>query len=240
MMIRRFKKPVIGALAVGAVALTLAGGTAMAYHPAGDGEGRTGIAERVAVILGLDEQESQDLKDAFVEARGDIQEEAIEHKLQGLVEKEIITQEEADEYLEWYEAKPEGAPLGFGFAGKHGRFGKSRIHPGRYTPNPEAIEQRLDKAVEEGKMSQEDADDYLGWIEAKPDTFNPSNFIQDKGRGRGFGHGRFGDPNTDGEFENQGNGRGHGFGRGHGRGGFGQGGPNPGTESSGHANPTVF
>ncbi|MCI0440716.1 MAG: hypothetical protein L0177_16545 [Chloroflexi bacterium] len=74
------------------------------------------LASRVAAILGLDEATVQDALD---QARTEIQDEALQNRLAELVEQGVITQEQADEYLEWYQARPEGIP-GFG-PGRHGR-----------------------------------------------------------------------------------------------------------------------
>jgi len=46
--------------------------------------------------------------------------EALENYLQSLVEQEKITQAQADEYLNWWQSKPD-VPLQFGFHG-HGGF----------------------------------------------------------------------------------------------------------------------
>lgn len=47
------------------------------------------------------------LKDAFVAAQGEMMAEAMESYLDKLVEVGIITQEEADQLKEWWEARPE-------------------------------------------------------------------------------------------------------------------------------------
>ncbi len=59
-------------------------------------EERTGVA--------LDPQE---LRGALQQAREEMQEEALEEWLQRLVEAGKITQEEADQYLEWWQARPD-------------------------------------------------------------------------------------------------------------------------------------
>jgi hypothetical protein len=67
----------------------------------------------------------QALQDAFTQAQDEIMAEAMQNRLDALVEKGIITQEEADQLKEWWEAKPEislpGHPLLGG--GPGGRFG---------------------------------------------------------------------------------------------------------------------
>jgi hypothetical protein len=53
------------------------------------------------------------LKDAFVAAQGEMMAEAMESYLDKLVEEGIITQEEADQLKEWWEARPD-TPLSRG------------------------------------------------------------------------------------------------------------------------------
>jgi hypothetical protein len=51
--------------------------------------------------------DSEQLKDALDQARIEIREEALESWLQNLVEEDKITQEEADQYLEWWQSRPD-------------------------------------------------------------------------------------------------------------------------------------
>jgi hypothetical protein len=72
----------------------------------------------------------EQLKDAFAQAQSQIAEEALESHLQSLVDQGTITQEEADEYLEWWQARPDTLPLGPGGRGfGPGGFG-GRMHCG--------------------------------------------------------------------------------------------------------------
>ena len=59
------------------------------------------------------------LKDAFAQAQSEMQTEALETWLQSLVEEGEITQAQADEYLDWWQAKPD-VSFGFGFGGRGG------------------------------------------------------------------------------------------------------------------------
>ena len=64
----------------------------------------------------------EQLGEALKQARSEMQDEALKEWLQRLVEKGKITQEQADQYLEWWESRPEiGLPLP-GLGG-HGRGG---------------------------------------------------------------------------------------------------------------------
>jgi hypothetical protein len=51
--------------------------------------------------------DSEQLKDALDQARSEIRDEALESWLQDLVDKDKITQEEADKYLEWWQSRPD-------------------------------------------------------------------------------------------------------------------------------------
>lgn len=75
--------------------------------------------------------DAQALKDAFAQAQSEIRDEALDSYLQKLVEEGEITQEEADEYLEWWQSRPDSA-IGFGFMGHGGPMGmvngRGRLH----------------------------------------------------------------------------------------------------------------
>jgi hypothetical protein len=62
------------------------------------------LISKVANILGLPEQQ---VADAFKQARQEMQDEALQNWLQKLVDEGKITQEEADQYLEWWQARPD-------------------------------------------------------------------------------------------------------------------------------------
>ncbi len=51
--------------------------------------------------------DSEQLKDALHQAQIELREEALESKLQNLVEDGKLTQEEADNYLEWWQSRPD-------------------------------------------------------------------------------------------------------------------------------------
>ena len=59
---------------------------------------------RVAAILGIDQQI---VEDAFVQAKAEMHEEALDKHLQNLVDEGILTEEEAAEYKGWLEARPD-------------------------------------------------------------------------------------------------------------------------------------
>ena len=69
------------------------------------------------------------------QARQELSDEAMQSKLDSLVEKGLITQEQADEYLDWRQSRPEAIPWfgksGFGKYeykrgyGRHWKFSKA-------------------------------------------------------------------------------------------------------------------
>ena len=67
------------------------------------------------------------LQSAFDQARDEMQDEALQSWLQKLVDEGKITQDEADQYLEWWQSKPDielpglmGNGFGFGMMGGRG------------------------------------------------------------------------------------------------------------------------
>jgi uncharacterized membrane protein len=71
----------------------------------------------------------EQLKESLDQARSEIREEALESWLQNLVEEDKITQEEADQYLEWWQSRPDiELPLpGLGGAGHGGGMMWGRV-----------------------------------------------------------------------------------------------------------------
>ena len=123
----RRKRLVVGALLAAVVLAGSIGGVALAQTEEGDDNQPQTILERVTDILvgeGVSIT-SEQLKDAFIQAQSDRRIEVLTDRLQALVSEGKITQSEADEYLEWWQAKPD-VPAGFdfkrrgGFRGMHG------------------------------------------------------------------------------------------------------------------------
>jgi len=86
--------------------------------------------------------DSEQLKDALHQAKSELREEALESKLQNLVEDGKLTQEEADQYLEWWQSRPDiQVPLpGLGGPGPRGgmTWGRSFVPWGGPCPGPDA------------------------------------------------------------------------------------------------------
>ena len=156
--------PVAAALA----AVAAFGGVALAH----DG-GRGDITARVAELLDVDEQTLDEAFSAAKELRAD---EAVHAWLDKLVEEGEITQDEADEFMAWYDERPDGAP-GPGFSGRGFHRGTAdissevastlgideqtvsdAISQAVSESRAEKLQMRLDQAVEDGRLTQEEAD----------------------------------------------------------------------------------
>ncbi len=110
------KKVLIGAaLAITMVAVTITGAAyaQAAGQPAAAGNS---LMTRVATILGIPQQT---LENAFAQARSDMQKEALDARLKGLVDQGKLTQAQADQYKAWILARP-NLPASSGLAGGPG------------------------------------------------------------------------------------------------------------------------
>lgn len=115
------KRWILVPVALVAMALAVATvGVALAHESNGDSKADK-FTSRVAEILGLDQAQ---VEDAMKQARQELRDEAMQSKLSSLVEKGLITQEQADEYLDWYQSRPEALPW-FGKSG-YGKYGHKR------------------------------------------------------------------------------------------------------------------
>ncbi len=85
--------------------------------------------ERTGVAI-----DAEQLREALEQAREEMREEALENRLEKLVEEGKITQEEADQYLEWWQSRPDievplpglrGARGGMMWGKGWGPFGKA-------------------------------------------------------------------------------------------------------------------
>ena len=64
----------------------------------------------------------QELENAFAQACSEMRAEALQNRLQSLVEQGKITQDEADQYTEWWQSRPD-VPLRFRFRERCGPLG---------------------------------------------------------------------------------------------------------------------
>jgi uncharacterized membrane protein len=106
----------VGSIAGGVVAATDNTSNNTTKNQSQPADGHQTLLERVSVIyeentgVAIDPEQ---LKDALAQARSEVQDEALRSWLQKLVDDGKITQEEADQYLEWWQARP-GDTLGLG------------------------------------------------------------------------------------------------------------------------------
>jgi len=77
------------------------GGVALAQTENGDDSQPKTLLARVAEKLGINQQE---LEDAFTEAQSEMRDEALDSRLQSLVDQGKMTQAEADQYKAWLQA----------------------------------------------------------------------------------------------------------------------------------------
>jgi hypothetical protein len=93
--------------------------------------------------------DSEQFKAALKQAQGELREEALESHLQDLVENGKLTQEEADNYLEWWQSRPDiQVPLP-GLGGPASRVGMMLARGlrlwGGPCPGPDASGEAFDK-----------------------------------------------------------------------------------------------
>ena len=192
------KKVVFGLLVAALAAVGVMGGVVLAQS-ADAGAGKS-FAERVAEILGLD---SATVEDAMTQAKSDMADERVQTVLDKMVTAGKVTQAQADAYLTWHRARPEGAGDGFFFdfnptaradleaklaeavtAGEITQA-KADAYLARYQSALDTAETRfqtrIDKMVAADKITQAQADAYMAWYQTRP-----------AGVGTGWGHGWFG------------------------------------------------
>ena len=114
------KRWVFITLLVGALVLGITGGAVLAQ-----GTGTSGstplksFSARVAAILGLDEAKVQS---AMKQAATEMQNDALQQRLDSMVQSGKLTQAQADQIKQWYQSRPDVlGPVGpFGGGGHHG------------------------------------------------------------------------------------------------------------------------
>jgi hypothetical protein len=108
---------VVALLVIGIIGIT-----AYANNPPSS-DNRTTFAARVADILGIDQAK---VESAFTQANQEMRDEAMNSRLQKLIDEGKMTQEQADKYKTWMESRP-NMPEGLGnqapFGGPRGMKG---------------------------------------------------------------------------------------------------------------------
>ena len=177
------KLQIIIPMAIAVVAVTAIGlSVAFAQENEKGDSNASRLATKVADILGLD---ATVVDDAIKQAREELRGEAVQKKLNALIEKDRLTQEQADEYLNWIQSRPEGTPaIGKHFLGKRGHHRRWKSHGGSYGSRNyfrigsdkifdkqekaswEDIQKELTAGVEDGRITQEEAESKLKALQA--------------------------------------------------------------------------
>ena len=105
---RRSKKFIIAGVLAAVLLVGSIGGVALAQTGDGEDTQPQTLMARVADILGIDQQT---LEDAFAQAKSEMRDDALDNYLNGLVEEGTITQDEADQYRAWWQARPDMEPF---------------------------------------------------------------------------------------------------------------------------------
>jgi len=145
----RSKKLIISAVLAAVVLVGSIGGVVLADDGDADNQPEAqfdALLDRTAAVYQEKTGTALDidaLKESFNETRNEMRIEALQERLQAMVDEGKITQEQADEYLEWQQARPD-VPFGFGQRGPggpgkfRGRMGGCFGGFGRFAPEPPA------------------------------------------------------------------------------------------------------
>ena len=141
----RSKKFIIVAVLAAVALVGSIGGVVLAQTENGDDSPQAqqeALLEKVCAIYQQNTGtaiDAEELQKAFDQAQSEMQDEALNKYLQNLIDEGKITQEQADQYHAWLEAKPEiDVPMAPGFpgAGMHRGFGGPGGFPGWCEPQP--------------------------------------------------------------------------------------------------------
>ena len=123
--------------------------------------------ERVAEILGV---EQDTLKAAFATAFDEQANTKFEEYVQGLLDDETLTSDQATEANDWFDERPANSgPLALRLA---------------RTSDSDRIDTFLEKLVEAERMTQDEADTLSDWHDDRPDSL-PTATHEHSGRRRG-------------------------------------------------------
>lgn len=161
-------------------------GIAAAQTSEDDGDSQT-FVQRVAAILGI---ESDDLESAMQQVKEEIQTERRDAKFAGLVEDGTLTQDEADAIKTWQDSKPE-IELNLSGHDGDGKRGWGRKGHGLGRGNWLGSPEKVDYLVEQGIITQDDADSLTEWWDSRPEALD--DLMGDRGGKWGkTGHGKRG------------------------------------------------
>ena len=155
------KRWLIVPIMAGLVALFATAGAILAQgNGSRGGAPLNGVVSRMAEILGLEETT---VHSAFNQAVREQQDAAVQSKLNRLVNDEKLTQEQADDVIQWYRSRPDPALYLRGIIFR----------------SEEAVQRILDRMVEMERITQEEADQVAEWHHSRPDD------LPTRGYGRG-------------------------------------------------------
>lgn len=157
------KKRLTVILGIAAVSVLAAVGifAGIAAQSTDNDSGNRSFAERVASVLGL---ETSDVENAFAQAKDEMRDERTDSYLARLVENGKLTQDESDAIQTWLDAQPD---VEFTMSGKRGWGGKGF---GGHHGSLVLADGKLDYLVEEGLLTQADADSLSTWYDDQPDA----------------------------------------------------------------------
>ena len=169
------KRFILLSVCVGLLTLAITGGAILAHG--GDrslAHNRANITDRVAELLGL---ESAELHSAFDQAIREQQDAHMATRLDRMVANDVVTRDDADDILEWYESRPNIRIV-------------DRL---LFTLGDETdLPRKLDHMVEKGHLDQSEADHILTWFQARPEVVDniekPDKRRSHKQRGNGRHH----------------------------------------------------
>jgi hypothetical protein len=145
----RSKKFIIVALLAAVVMVGSTAGVVLAQTGDEDNSSQTQQGALLVKVCEIYEEntgtaiDAQALKEAFVQAQDEVRTEVLDSHLQKLVEEGKITQEQADQYKDWLESRPDvpvalempGAGIHRSFDGSRG-FGPPSLPDGFEMPSP--------------------------------------------------------------------------------------------------------
>ena len=132
------------------------------------GDPRQILMAKVAAILGIDQTK---LENAFAQAQQQIQDEELANRLQSLVSSGNVSQQQANQYKQWWAARPNMPDVpGLGPRDPFGPPAQDQ---------DEKLASRLQSLVSQDTLTQQQANQYQQWLESRPSI----SWLEPKGPG---------------------------------------------------------
>jgi hypothetical protein len=166
------KKIVLATVLVATMLISSAPAIALAQEGEAP-EHQGAIMSQVAEILGIDQEE---LENALKQAQMELREEGLDARVQELISEGTLTQEQANEFKAWMEAKPDipmVPPRQLKEALDNGIITQEQIDQlkawMKAKPDIPGIMPTMgERLVEEGIVTQQQTDEYKAWMESRP------------------------------------------------------------------------